>query len=58
LGWNNLQLVASTGRYAPAGQYQVAVNAGSRTGRHIVYVIWQASHSDQSYYFCSDVVFQ
>lgn len=58
LGWNNLELVATTGRYAPAGQYQVAVNAGSRTGRHIVYVIWQASHMDQSYYFCSDVIFQ
>jgi lytic cellulose monooxygenase (C4-dehydrogenating) len=58
LGWGNIEQVAATGRYAPAGQYQVAVNAGSRTGRHIVYAIWQASHSDQSYYFCSDVIFQ
>ncbi|ACU36415.1 MULTISPECIES: lytic polysaccharide monooxygenase auxiliary activity family 9 protein [Actinosynnema] len=56
--WSDLEQVASTGRYAPAGTYQVAVNAGSRTGRHIVYVIWQASHSDQSYYFCNDVIFQ
>jgi lytic cellulose monooxygenase (C4-dehydrogenating) len=57
LGWNNLELVAQTGKYAQAGQYQVAVNAGARTGRHIVYTIWQASHLDQSYYFCSDVNF-
>jgi len=57
LGWGNLELVAQTGKLAPAGQYQVAVNAGSRTGRHIVYTIWQASHLDQSYYFCSDVNF-
>ncbi|RSM88647.1 cellulose-binding protein [Kibdelosporangium aridum] len=57
LGWNNLELVAQTGRYAAAGQYQVSVNASGRSGRHIVYTIWQASHLDQSYYFCSDVNF-
>jgi predicted carbohydrate-binding protein with CBM5 and CBM33 domain len=57
LGWGNLELVAESGRIAPAGQYQVPVNAGSRTGRHVVYTIWQASHLDQSYYFCSDVIF-
>ena len=45
-------------RYAPAGTYATSVNAGSRTGRHVVYVIWQASHLDQSYYFCNDVIFQ
>lgn len=57
LGWNNLELLATTGRIAPNGTYQVNVDAGSRSGRHIVYTIWQASHLDQSYYFCSDVVF-
>ncbi|WP_173134269.1 lytic polysaccharide monooxygenase auxiliary activity family 9 protein [Kibdelosporangium persicum] len=57
LGWNNLELVAQTGKLAPAGTYQVNVNAGSRSGRHVVYTIWQASHMDQSYYFCSDVNF-
>jgi chitin-binding protein len=58
LGWNHLELVQSTGRLAPAGNYMISnVNAGSRTGRHIVYTIWQASHLDQSFYFCSDVVF-
>ncbi|WNV88676.1 lytic polysaccharide monooxygenase [Umezawaea sp. Da 62-37] len=58
LGWGNLELVTSTGKYAPAGTYATSVNAGSRTGRHVVYVIWQASHLDQSYYFCNDVIFQ
>ncbi len=58
LGWGNLELVTTTGRYAPAGTYATPVNAGSRTGRHVVYVIWQASHLDQSYYLCSDVIFQ
>jgi lytic cellulose monooxygenase (C4-dehydrogenating) len=57
LKWSDLELVTQTGKYAPAGQYQAQVNAGNRTGRHVVYTIWQASHMDQSYYFCSDVIF-
>ncbi|WP_238008976.1 lytic polysaccharide monooxygenase [Dactylosporangium sp. AC04546] len=57
LTWANLELVNRTGRYAPAPQYQAQVNAGNRTGRHVVYTIWQASHLDQSYYICSDVIF-
>jgi predicted carbohydrate-binding protein with CBM5 and CBM33 domain len=35
----------------------VEVNAPGRTGHHLVYTVWQASHLDQSYYFCSDVNF-
>ena len=57
LGWGNLDLVLTTGEYAPAANYTATVNAGNRTGRHIVYTIWQASHSDQPYYMCSDVIF-
>ncbi|MEO6087431.1 MAG: lytic polysaccharide monooxygenase [Umezawaea sp.] len=58
LGWGNLEQVVRTGRYGQAGTYSTPVNAGNRTGRHVVYVIWQASHLDQSYYLCSDVIFQ
>ena len=57
LTWGALELVTETGRQAPSNQYTAVVNAGSRTGRHIVYTIWQASHLDQSYYGCSDVIF-
>lgn len=57
LGWGNLERVAQTGKIAPNGTYQVQVNAPGRTGRHVVYTIWQASHLDQSYYFCSDANF-
>jgi chitin-binding protein len=57
LTWDALELVTETGRQAPSQTYTAQVNAGSRTGRHIVYTIWQASHLDQSYYACSDVVF-
>jgi chitin-binding protein len=57
LGWNNLELVTTTPRFAPAGNYTFSVNAPGRSGRHIVYTIWQASHLDQPYYLCSDVIF-
>jgi lytic cellulose monooxygenase (C4-dehydrogenating) len=57
LKWSDLELVASVGRTPPQSNTVIPVNAGNRTGRHIVYTIWQASHLDQSYYFCSDVNF-
>jgi len=57
LRWGDLELVAQVGRTPPQSNTVISVNAGNRTGRHIVYTIWQASHLDQSYYFCSDVRF-
>ncbi|KAB8195969.1 cellulose-binding protein [Nonomuraea phyllanthi] len=58
LRWSDLELVRETPRYAPNGTYMINdVNRGSRTGRHVVYTIWKASHMDQTYYFCSDVNF-
>jgi lytic cellulose monooxygenase (C4-dehydrogenating) len=66
LAWSDLVLVGQIGN-TPAAQWtpesaggvsiQVAGSAPGLTGRHIVYTIWQASHMDQSYYFCSDVSF-
>jgi predicted carbohydrate-binding protein with CBM5 and CBM33 domain len=69
LRWSDLELVTQTG-VIPPGQgtpssdpvlngVSITMNASApgRTGRHLVYTIWQASHSDQSYYFCSDVIF-
>jgi chitin-binding protein len=57
LRWSDLELVTEVGRTPPQGNTLIDVDAGTRSGRHIVYTIWQASHLDQSYYFCSDVVF-
>ncbi|MFI9642333.1 lytic polysaccharide monooxygenase [Micromonospora sp. NPDC051925] len=65
LGWSNLELAGQIGN-TPASQWdqdtggvsiQIPVSAPGRTGRHIVYTVWQASHLDQSYYLCSDVDF-
>jgi chitin-binding protein len=38
-------------------QLNIPVSLSGRSGRAIVYTIWQASHLDQSYYWCSDVNF-
>ena len=69
LRWSDLELVKDTGPIPP-GQgtptndpvlngvsVTIPASAPGRTGRHIVYTIWQAAHADQSYYFCSDVIF-
>ncbi|MFW6639339.1 lytic polysaccharide monooxygenase auxiliary activity family 9 protein [Nocardiopsis algeriensis] len=58
LDWGDLQLVEQTGSYAPANDYYIDVdNPGGRSGHHVVFTIWQASHMDQVYYLCSDVDF-
>jgi predicted carbohydrate-binding protein with CBM5 and CBM33 domain len=65
LKWSDLELVSQIGN-TPAAQWNqvsggvqidVPVALSGRTGRAMVYTIWQASHLDQSYYFCSDVAF-
>ncbi|GHJ37494.1 lytic polysaccharide monooxygenase [Streptomyces sp. TS71-3] len=57
LKWSDLEQVTKTGRYAPATDYTFSASAPGRTGHHIVYTIWQASHLDQTYFICSDVNF-
>lgn len=57
LGWDDLELVTEVGQRPHASNTRIEVDAGDRSGRHIVYTIWQAAHMDQSYYFCSDVIF-
>lgn len=69
LGWDDLEPVADTG-VVPPGEgtpesdpvlngvtVSIDVNAPGRRGRHIVFMIWQAGHYDQTFYSCSDVVF-
>ncbi|MEO3806141.1 lytic polysaccharide monooxygenase auxiliary activity family 9 protein [Nonomuraea sp. B1E8] len=57
LTWGNLELVRETGRYAPSQNITFNASAPGRSGRHVVFTIWQASHMDQVYYICSDVTF-
>ena len=57
LGWGNLDFLTQTGRYAPAQNISFNVSTSGYTGHHILFVIWQASHLDQAYMWCSDVTF-
>jgi predicted carbohydrate-binding protein with CBM5 and CBM33 domain len=57
LGWGNLDFITQTGRYAPAQNISFNISTSGYTGHHIVFIIWQASHLDQAYMWCSDVNF-
>jgi predicted carbohydrate-binding protein with CBM5 and CBM33 domain len=67
LDWADLELVKDTGDINPGvGRppasgggtlVDIPVTASGRTGHHVVFMIWQASHFDQSFYSCSDVWF-
>ena len=57
LGWGNLDYITQTGRYAPSQNISFNVSTSGYTGHHILFVIWQASHLDQAYMWCSDVNF-
>ncbi|MFC3994307.1 lytic polysaccharide monooxygenase [Nocardiopsis sediminis] len=69
LGWGDLELAGETGVIAPGEgapstepdlngvSVEIDVSAPGRTGHHIVFMIWQASHFDQTFYGCSDVNF-
>ena len=55
VGWGNIDLIATTGRYAPAQNISFNVSTSGRTGNHVLFVIWKASHADQAYMWCSDI---
>ncbi|MGW0212836.1 lytic polysaccharide monooxygenase auxiliary activity family 9 protein [Micromonospora chokoriensis] len=62
LTWADLEARPFLTRTDPpvrAGAYQLAgrLPAG-RTGRHLIYTIWQNSSTPDTYYSCSDVVFR
>ncbi|WP_410671420.1 lytic polysaccharide monooxygenase [Amycolatopsis sp. cmx-4-68] len=58
LGWGNLDFITQTGKYAPAKDITFNVQtSGAYRGNHVVFTIWQASHQDQTYMWCSDVNF-
>lgn len=55
VGWGNLDLITTTGRYAPAQNISFNVSISGRTGSHVLFVVWKASHMDQTYMWCSDI---
>jgi chitin-binding protein len=41
-----------------SGAYVMSAKLPERTGRHILYVVWQNSSTPDTYYSCSDLVFK
>ncbi|BEL02537.1 hypothetical protein Q0Z83_007280 [Actinoplanes sichuanensis] len=39
------------------GAYRMRVTLPERTGRHLLYVVWETSSTPDTYYSCSDLVF-
>ena len=43
-------------KLAAGKAYPVTVDASGYTGRRLLFTVWRASHADQLYFLCSDVV--
>ncbi|MBM2620074.1 lytic polysaccharide monooxygenase [Actinoplanes sp. LDG1-06] len=39
------------------GAYQLRAKLPARTGRHMLYIVWETSQTPDTYYSCSDLVF-
>jgi chitin-binding protein len=61
LKWSDLDpapvAVHATARSTTDGHYSFTGTLPARTGRHIVYKVWQRSDSPEAFYSCSDVTF-
>ncbi|MFE9409836.1 lytic polysaccharide monooxygenase [Streptomyces sp. NPDC006704] len=61
LKWSDLDdtpvAVYRTSRTATDGYYNFTGTLPARTGRHIIYKVWQRDDSPEAFYSCSDVVY-
>lgn len=61
LKWSDLETApvakVNVARTAPSGYYEFSGNLPNRTGRHLLYKVWQRNDSPEAFYSCSDVVF-
>lgn len=58
LTWADLtKLTEVTDPPLTGGSYRMRVDLPQRTGRHILYVVWETTSTPDTYYSCSDVVF-
>ncbi|MFF5717941.1 lytic polysaccharide monooxygenase [Streptomyces buecherae] len=61
LKWSDLETApvakAGTARTAPSGWYEFSGTLPERSGRHMLYKVWQRNDSAEAFYSCSDVVF-
>ncbi|MFC8870644.1 lytic polysaccharide monooxygenase [Streptomyces sp. NPDC057148] len=61
LGWSDLDLSApvatATDPAASGGFYTFAGELPERSGKHLLYAVWQRSDSPEAFYSCSDISF-
>ncbi|MFJ6693521.1 lytic polysaccharide monooxygenase [Streptomyces sp. NPDC091294] len=61
LGWGDLDLstpvATSTDPVASGGFYTFSGTLPERSGKHLLYAVWQRSDSPEAFYSCSDVTF-
>ncbi|WP_030041403.1 lytic polysaccharide monooxygenase, partial [Streptomyces resistomycificus] len=61
LAWDDLDLAApvatATDPVASGGFYAFSGTLPQRSGRHLLYAVWQRSDSPEAFYSCSDVTF-
>jgi chitin-binding protein len=61
LKWSDLDLVAEVSGSQVVttadSRYVMQLNLPVRTGRHLLYAVWQRSDSTEAFYSCSDVTF-
>ncbi len=57
LTWNSLTLLADTGSRGAESTTRIQVNLPRRTGKHVIYSVWQRSDSPEAFYSASDVDF-
>ncbi|MFE2213879.1 lytic polysaccharide monooxygenase [Streptomyces canus] len=61
LGWDDLDLsnpvATATDPVAPGGFYTFSGTLPERSGKQLLYAVWQRSDSPEAFYSCSDVTF-
>lgn len=56
LRWRDLELIHDSGRLPARKEYRFGVRMPERSGRHVLYQVWQRSDSPEAFYSCSDVI--
>lgn len=57
LTWDKLTLLVRTAASPAASNVEIPVTLPSRTGKHVIYSVWQRSDSPEAFYSTSDVDF-
>ena len=57
LTWNNLTLLVRTPPSSAASTVDILVTLPTRTGKHVIYSVWQRSDSPEAFYSTSDIDF-